>query len=72
MGVELFEYLWHGLLDYAFDIDSIDVLVIDDMEEVVELVGGGVDDVEPVASEAVGKEGSDDYACDDTQGHDEW
>ena len=42
------------------------------MEEVAELIGGGVDDVESVACIAVGEEGAYDDAQYDAHCYDEW
>ena len=49
MRIELAENLRHGLLDEVVHIDGIDILVVDDMQQVVEFVATGIDDVQPIA-----------------------
>ena len=66
MRVEFGEYGRHGLLHEGVDIDGIYILVIDDVEQVVQLVGARVDDTQAVASEVVGIERADEDTDDGT------
>ena len=49
MGIELTQDLGHRLLHQVIDVHSIHILIVDDMQQVVELVTAGVDDVQAVA-----------------------
>ena len=66
--VKFTENLGHGLLNEVVHIDGIDVLVVDDMQQVVELIAAGIDDVQPVAREMVGIERTDEDAHNDSHG----
>ena len=69
MRIEFRQDLRHGLLDQIVDIDSIYILIVDNMQQVVQFIAAGIDDTQPIAGKMIGIEGSNQYAKDDTQGH---
>ena len=69
--VQLCKNLRYGSLHQVVDIYGVDVLVINDVQQAVQLVGAQIDDVESVAGEMVGVEGADENTDDYAQCHNE-
>ena len=70
VGVEFRQYLWHGLLYQIGHVDGIHILVINNTQQGIQLVGRAIDDSQFITGKMPGIKRSDkdsrDYAdCDD-------
>ena len=61
--VELAEYLRHSILDERVHIDSIDVIVVDELQQIAYLRRACVDDVDATTREVTCVEGANEDAC---------
>ena len=65
------EYFGQCFLYQFADVDRIDILVVDDVQQTVEFVARGIDDVEPTAGEMAGVETAHQYAQNHAQSHED-
>ena len=72
VGVQLGQYLRHGLFHQVCHIYGVYILVIDDAQQGIQFVGRAVDDAQFVASVMLGIEGANQYACHHADCDDKW
>ena len=52
--IELCKDLRHGFLHQVIDIHSVYILIVNDVQQVVQLISAGIDDIQPVTGKMIG------------------